>query len=132
MPNIPLSRRLLSKGRFKSRFVRSVPLLVNGTVGAQLIMVLAAPVLTRLYMPQDLGLLAVFASLLSLISVVASLRYEIWQPTFDALGWTVILTSPIILGTSEHIEQPHWLFFLAMAFLFIGGRYVFLLRKAWL
>jgi O-antigen/teichoic acid export membrane protein len=60
--------------------VRGVSVLVGGTVGAQVIMVLAAPVLTRLYTPQDFGLLAVFAALLSIVVVVASLRYELAIP----------------------------------------------------
>jgi O-antigen/teichoic acid export membrane protein len=71
---------LLSRALPNNRFARSVSVLVGGTVGAQLIMVLAAPVLTRLYPPQDFGLLAVFAALLSLGAVVASLRYEVAIP----------------------------------------------------
>lgn len=54
--------------------------LVGGTTGAQLLAVLAAPLLTRLYTPEDFGLLAVYASLLGLIAVIASLRYELAIP----------------------------------------------------
>lgn len=39
-------------------------------------MVLAAPILTRLYTPEDIGLLSVCVALLSLVAVIASLRYE--------------------------------------------------------
>jgi O-antigen/teichoic acid export membrane protein len=59
-----------------SRFARSVSILVGGTVGAQAVTMLAAPLLTRLYAPHDFGMLAVFTALLSLVSVVAALRYE--------------------------------------------------------
>ncbi|HYD78287.1 MAG TPA: oligosaccharide flippase family protein [Paucimonas sp.] len=68
----PFLRRMLPR----NRFVRNVSVLVGGTAGAQAAAVLAAPLLTRLYTPQDFGLLAVFAALLSLISVIAGLRYE--------------------------------------------------------
>jgi O-antigen/teichoic acid export membrane protein len=71
-----LIRRVLPK----NRFVRSVSVLAGGTVGGQALMVLAAPLLTRLYTPGDFGLLAVFVGLLSLISVVACMRYEIVIP----------------------------------------------------
>lgn len=55
-------------------------MLVGGTAGAQLLMVLAAPLLTRLYTPEDFGLLAVYSGLLALFAVVASLRYELAIP----------------------------------------------------
>nr|WP_246378666.1 oligosaccharide flippase family protein [Halomonas fontilapidosi] len=43
-------------------------------------MVLAAPLLTRLYTPEDFGLLAVYSGLLAMFTVVASLRYELAIP----------------------------------------------------
>lgn len=64
----------------KSGFARGVGVLVGGTAGAQILLVLAAPILTRLYTPEDFGLLAVYASLLALIGVLASLRYELAIP----------------------------------------------------
>jgi len=64
----------------KNSFARGVSVLVGGTAGAQLLTVLAAPLLTRLYTPEDFGLLAVYGSLLALISVIASLRYELAIP----------------------------------------------------
>ena len=66
-------RRLLAK----NAFVRGVSVLMGGTASAQVLLVLAAPLLTRLYSPEDFGLLAVYASLLSLIGVISSLRYEL-------------------------------------------------------
>lgn len=64
----------------KNKFTRGVSVLVGGTAGAQVLMVLAAPLLTRLYTPADFGLLAVYISLLSLFTVNASLRYELAIP----------------------------------------------------
>ena len=64
----------------KNSFARGVSVLVGGTAGAQLISVLAAPLLTRLFTPDDFGLLAVYASLLALMGVVSSLRYELAIP----------------------------------------------------
>lgn len=53
---------------------------MGGTASAQLIMVAAAPLLTRLYNPQDFGLLAVYSALLALFSVNSSLRYQLAIP----------------------------------------------------
>lgn len=64
----------------KSTFARGVSVLVGGTAGAQLIAILSAPLLTRLFTPKDFGLFAVFASVLAIISVVSSLRYELAIP----------------------------------------------------
>ena len=48
----------------------------GGTAIAQGLLVLAAPVLTRLYAPADFGVLAVYLYLVSVLVIVASLRYE--------------------------------------------------------
>ena len=64
----------------KNAFARGVSVLVGGTASAQVLLVLAAPLLTRLYSPEDFGLLAVYASLLAMIGVVSSLRYELAIP----------------------------------------------------
>lgn len=61
-------------------FARGVAVLSSGTGGAQLLLLLAAPVLTRLYSPEDFGVLAVFVSILSILGVIASLRYELAIP----------------------------------------------------
>ena len=50
--------------------------LVTGTVVAQLIMLVALPLLTRLYAPEDFSALAVYASLLGILSVAACLGLD--------------------------------------------------------
>lgn len=56
---------------------RNVLKLAGGTAGSQVISVTAAPILTRLYGPESFGVLATFASILALLNVVSSLRYEL-------------------------------------------------------
>ncbi len=51
--------------------------LAGGTAGSQVITVAAAPILTRLYGPESFGVLATFTSILALLNVVSSLRYEL-------------------------------------------------------
>lgn len=51
--------------------------LAGGTAGSQVIAVAAAPILTRLYGPESFGILATFTSILALLNVVSSLRYEL-------------------------------------------------------
>lgn len=71
-----LIRRFLPR----NRFARSVSILAGGTAAGQIIVVVASPILTRLYSPEDFGVLAVFAGLLAILGVVASLRYQLAIP----------------------------------------------------
>jgi O-antigen/teichoic acid export membrane protein len=59
---------------------RHVALLVSGTVIGQIVVVAASPLLTRIYSPEEFGVLAVYISMLSIIGVISSLRYELAIP----------------------------------------------------
>jgi len=52
----------------------------GGTAVAQGMLVLASPVLTRLYTPADFGVLVVYVSILAITVIIASLRYEYALP----------------------------------------------------
>lgn len=60
----------------KSDFYKNVVTLIGGTGVAQIIPVAISPVLTRIYSPDDFGLLAFYASFIAIIGVVATGRYE--------------------------------------------------------
>lgn len=55
---------------------KGVLILGSGTAVAQLIGIAAMPVITRLYTPSDLGVLAVYSSILAIVGTGATLRYE--------------------------------------------------------
>lgn len=63
--------------RRKTTFKGDVLRLVSGTGLTQLIGVLAAPILTRLYAPEAFGVAALFASLTGIPGVLACMRYEL-------------------------------------------------------
>lgn len=58
-------------------FVGDVLKLASGAVIAQLLAVLASPILARFYGPEAFGLWALFTSITGIIGVIASLRYEL-------------------------------------------------------
>ena len=60
----------------KSEFARNVLTLVSGATIAQAIPVAIAPILTRLYRPEDFGIFALFASVSGILAVGAAGRYE--------------------------------------------------------
>ncbi|MFC4863903.1 lipopolysaccharide biosynthesis protein [Pseudomonas sp. MAHUQ-62] len=63
-----------------SRFFRAVISIASATAVGQLILLLATPLLTRIYTPDDFGVLAVFSAVLSVILVISSLRLELAIP----------------------------------------------------
>ena len=67
-----------------NRFARSVSVLAGGTAAGQLIVIAASPILTRLYTPEDFGLLAVYAGILGILGVIANLRYQLAIPLPDS------------------------------------------------
>jgi O-antigen/teichoic acid export membrane protein len=62
-----VSRNPLYKGLF---------ILGSGTAVAQLVGIASMPIITRLYAPSDLGILAVYSSILAIVGISATLRYE--------------------------------------------------------
>lgn len=71
---------LLQRLGFGSAFGRRVAMIAGGTALGRAVVVLASPLLTRMYSPEDFGLLAVFSALLMLLGAVACLRYELAIP----------------------------------------------------
>ena len=60
-----------------SSFASNVVTIVTGTAIAQIIVILATPVITRLYGPEAFGLFALFSSIISILVTVGCLRYEL-------------------------------------------------------
>lgn len=65
---------------YNNRFLSGVLTLVSATAAGQLLLVLATPLLTRLYTPDEFGILAVFIAVMAVVLVVSSLRYEFAIP----------------------------------------------------
>ena len=51
--------------------------LVSGTTIAQLLVVLASPLLTRFFSPEAFGLLAIFTSLTGILAIIVCMRFEL-------------------------------------------------------
>jgi|694.fasta_scaffold34117_5 lipopolysaccharide exporter len=60
----------------KSFYFKNLITLTIGASFAQLIGILVAPILSRLYSPEDYGIFAIFASVVTILSTIFSLRYE--------------------------------------------------------
>ncbi|MCK5214492.1 MAG: oligosaccharide flippase family protein [Candidatus Omnitrophica bacterium] len=60
----------------KSKFVKNVSTMLAGNIVAQAVTLLAAPVITRLYLPDDFGIMAFIQSVGSVFAIIACLRYR--------------------------------------------------------
>lgn len=91
----------------KSNFFRNALKITSGTGMGHLISLLFYPILSRIYTPEEFGVFAVFASVMSIIVVIGSLKYEFAIPLpkkdGDAinvlfLSFTVLLSTTVILS----------------------------------
>lgn len=72
-----MSRATEPRAAASGGFLRAVMVLASGAALAHGITALSMPVMSRLYSPEDFGLLAVFSGCLAILSVGACLRYEL-------------------------------------------------------
>jgi O-antigen/teichoic acid export membrane protein len=87
-------------GRFRaSPALRQVTVLVTGTVVAQIVPLLASPVLARVFAPEAFGQLATYLAFVSIMSVVATGRYELAiVPARDDRSAAVLLRLALLLA----------------------------------
>ncbi len=83
---------------FKSELLKNTTILVSGTAFAQLIPILLQPVLRRCYTPDLFGAYSVYISLLGIIIVFSSFRYElaIINPRDDSQASNILILSFLI------------------------------------
>jgi lipopolysaccharide exporter len=83
----------------KGRFSHHVAVLGGGTAVAQAFTLLFAPVLTRLYTPDDVGRMGLYLAFAGFAGVAASLRYEvaIVSATDDKEAGTLTVLSAVLL-----------------------------------
>lgn len=85
-----------------SKFARNVLTLFTGTSIAQIIPFFVSPILTRLYKPEDFGILALFTAVFSIVAIISTFQYEaaIVLPKEDddaanIVGLCLLITSAI-------------------------------------
>lgn len=62
------------------KLAQSFAILTGSVALTQLILVVSSPILTRLYTPEDFGNLAIYMSILGILTVISSFRYELALP----------------------------------------------------
>jgi len=132
---------MINKLKPKSEFTRNVLTLMTGTTIAQAIPIAISPILTRLYTPEDFGVFALYMSIASVLSVIATGRYElaIMLPEKDEDSVNIVALSILISFFVSFIsllivfifnaqitnllgntEISSWLYFIPITVLFTG------------
>lgn len=121
--------------------------MMSGTTAAQIINVIAAPIITRIYTPGLFGDYAVYLAIVSLIVIASTLKYEqaIFLPSEEekafnilvlSLFFVIIITSIILISSitikiifseSELLKKYRWIYFIPILVI-IQGTY-FCLRN---
>jgi O-antigen/teichoic acid export membrane protein len=124
----------------KSDFSKNVLTLMTGTGFAQIIPIIASPILTRLYTPEDFGILAMFVAIISILGTVSTGKYELAivipekdNEAFNILSLGIILTFIIsliilvIVVVGSYFISPEikkqigiWLYLSPVAVFFVG------------
>ena len=132
---------MFNKLKPKSEFSRNVLTLMTGTTIAQAIPIAISPILTRIYTPEDFGVFALYMSIASILSVVATGRYEmaIMLPKKEVDVKSIVKLIMILLLTItfitflivfffnqtitnlfENPEISNWLYFLPISIFLVG------------
>jgi O-antigen/teichoic acid export membrane protein len=101
-------RSWLQQGSFRA----NVAVLAGGTAISQALTILASPILTRLYAPDDFGMLAVYISVVSIVVVICALRYELAIPLpedDESAANLLVLSLVIVVVTSLLTGAVIWL-----------------------
>ncbi len=97
-------------------FRSNVLMLAGGTALGQGLIILASPLLTRLYTPEDFGMLAAYVSILSLLSAFVSLRYVLAIPLAQdettasnilVLSLLIVLIMSLLIGLGVQFFGDH-------------------------
>lgn len=120
------------RNRESARLGPAVLRLLGGSLGGQCLLLLAAPVLSRLYSPTEFGVFGVFFSLVATGTTIGSLRYEMAivlarrPATIQRLFWAVVAIAAVMstvlaislagvpalsrwLFPTDHLDHVWWL-----------------------
>jgi len=97
----------------QNRFILNVFTLISGTALSQGIMIGSSPILTRIFSPNEFGIYATYIAIITTISVISSLKYElaIMIPKEDEDANALLFISSILVMITSIVVFIIVLFF---------------------
>jgi len=132
---------MIRKIKPKSEFSKNTVSLISGTIIAQAIPTALAPIMTRIYSPEEYGLFALFLSIVAIFATMATGKYELAivipksdKEAINLLSLSMIISIIItfltfviiyffhkeIANVAETPEIENWLYFIPIAVFFTG------------
>lgn len=128
----------------RSDYVKDVLTLMTGTTIAQLIPILLSPIISRVFVPDDMASFATYMSIISIFGSFITLKFELAiilpEKDGDSMALTIacitisfiisliILILFMIFGTgflevitNKKIENPYWIYFIPFSVFTIGA-----------
>lgn len=102
------------KRSVKGGYAKSMALLMSGSAIAQLITIAVAPITTRLFSPQELGVYTLIISSVNMFGMVLSLRYDmsiVYETEERNVYPLVALSTIICFITSLLVSVGYWFYF---------------------
>lgn len=114
---------MFEKLKSTSEFNRNVLILMIGTATAQAVPIIISPLLTRIYTPSEFGIFALYISVISVLAVISTGRYElaIMLPKENADAANLMALSTIIVISFSFLL----LLFLYISSFFGISRYIY-------
>ena len=97
-----------------NKIFKNISILAIANISSQIIVVGISPIITRIYNPRDFGFLATYTSIVAILGIVCTLRYELSIPILKSkkeINYAILL-SLLILSAST--------LFLALVSFFLG------------
>ncbi len=96
----------MKKISINNTFAKSVVSLASGTALSQIITILCSPILTRLFPPQEFGVMSLFVSITTFVATISMLRYEaaIVLPKSDASAIKILSLCIVLLIVTTSIS----------------------------
>lgn len=106
-------KRLWTRWAPKGQFARHMLLIAGGTAVGQGIVALATPFLTRMYTPEHFGHQSIFLSMVSILTSVVAMRYEvaITLPEDEGVAANLlVLCLGVVVGMGALVSVGTWFF----------------------
>lgn len=138
--------RTLKNKLLSSTFSKNLAIVLSGNIAAKTIGILSAPIITRLYTPEDYGVFAIFVSIVAIVGSLSTLRYAVTIPlqsneqaaedmvklcllislVISLSSWVVVISVGDDLAKAFEVEKiVPYLWVLPLAFFFAGAYQTF-------
>lgn len=104
----------LLKGKTANSYFKSMATLVSGSALAQLVVIVVAPITTRLFSPVEMGVYTLIVSAVNMFGMVLSLRYDlsiVYEEDEDNVYPLIVASGLICLAMSLAVAIGYWVYF---------------------